>query len=134
MVPTSLGELEMRSMAHRTYHTLRKAGIRWAMWRPVAGQAPVGQTSSDTVTDATERIDARSHDVTERPGRAVRTALALATRRASAGLTRVTPRVLPLAAMLAVGVVVFVTIPLVGVLLAGSGAGGAMLLRRRMLR
>jgi hypothetical protein len=31
-VPLAAGELPMRSIAHHVYHTLRKSGLRWAMW------------------------------------------------------------------------------------------------------
>src|SRR5688572_25323949 len=126
LIPTPITELEARSMAYLTYRTLRKSGIRWAMWSPDAprvAEASTAQTSVDSATDATENIDAETNDVTERPNRAAWKPLAVPTRRASTGLTRVAFTVLLLAAaaVLAVGVAPFVTIPLAAVLLAGMG-------------
>jgi hypothetical protein len=138
LIPTPITELEARAMAYLIYRTLRKSGIRWAMWRPGAprvAEASTAQTSVDTATDATETIDAETNDVTERPNRAPSKLLAVPTRRTSTGLTRVALTVLPLAAgVLAVGVALFVAIPLAAVLLAGMAAGGVMLLRTRRLR
>jgi len=115
-------------MAYLMYRTLRKSGIRWAMWRSPArpaGETATAQTTVDTGADATRR-----------PARAARKLLAFATGRASTGLTRAARIVLPLtvAAVIAVGVAPFVTVPLAAVLLAGMGAGGVMLLRSRRVR
>jgi hypothetical protein len=129
-IPPPITELQLRAMAYLMYRTLRKSGIRWAMWRlgaRPAGETSMAQTSADTATDTTER-----------PARAAGKLLASPTWRAS-GLTRVARTVLPLTAavVIAMGVAPFVTIPLIplaAVLLAGMGAGGLMLLRRRRLR
>ena len=40
-VPAPADELRVRAMGHLLYRTLRKSGVRWAMWTPVA--APVAQ-------------------------------------------------------------------------------------------
>ena len=132
-IPAPVTELEARALAYLIYRTLRKSGIRWAMWRPDAprvAEASTAQTSVDTATDATENIDPETYDVTERRNRSARR------RRASTGLTRVALKVLPVAAaaLLAVGVASFLTMPLAVVLLTGMGAGGVMLLRSRRLR
>ena len=34
VIPTPTSELEVRAMAYLMYRTLRKSGIRWAVWRP----------------------------------------------------------------------------------------------------
>ena len=33
-VPSRLGEFELRGLAYFIYRTLRKSGVRWAIWRP----------------------------------------------------------------------------------------------------
>lgn len=33
-IPSPVGELRLRAKAHFVYRTLRKSGVRWAMWRP----------------------------------------------------------------------------------------------------
>ena len=133
LIPTPITELETRAMAYLIYRTLRKSGIRWAMWRPDAPrvvEASTAQTSLDTATDAPENIDAETNDGTERPNRAPWKLLGVPIPRASTDLTTVLA-VLPLAAaaVLAVGAAPFVTIPLAAVLLAA-----VMLLRSRRLR
>ena len=130
-IPPPTTELQLRAMAYLMYRTLRKSGIRWAMWRPrarPAGETSMAQTSVDTATDTAKR-----------PVRAAGKLLAFPTWRALTGLTRGGRAVLPLTAavVVAVGVAPFVTIPLIplaAVLLAGMGAGGVMLLRSRRLR
>lgn len=139
-IPTPIIELEVRAVAYLVYRTLRRSGIRWAMWR--AGTGPAGETSAAqaSVAGATEpihNIEARTSDVAELPSRTVRGVPAvLAGRDPRRRLTKVALTVLPLAAaaVLAVGVAAFVTPPLAAVLSAGMGAGGVMLLRRRRLR
>jgi hypothetical protein len=118
VIPAPTSELQVRAMAYLIYRTLRKSGIRWAMWRP------------------TQSIGATTDDVPERRSRRVRGLPAVVTRDGGPGLTKVVLTVLPLAAaaILAVGVVPFVPIPLVAVLFAGMGAGSVMLLRSRRLR
>jgi len=130
LIPTPITELEVRAMAYLMYRTLRKSGIRWALWRPDSlrvAEASTAQTSVDT-TDASEGVDAETSD-TERPGRAAWKLPAVPTPRALPDLTRALA-VLPLvaAAVLAVGVAPLVMIPL-AVLLAA-----VMLLRSRRLR
>jgi hypothetical protein len=44
VVPPPTTELQRRAMAYRLYRTLRKSGVRWAMWRPEA-QAPAPPVS-----------------------------------------------------------------------------------------
>lgn len=46
-VPPPTDELRVRSMSHLMYRTLRKSGIRWALWRPPVASA-LPQTSAVT--------------------------------------------------------------------------------------
>ena len=117
-IPTPITEFQVRAKAYLMYRTLRKSGIRWAMWRP----------------ERTQPIDARTNPVTVRPR-------APAQRPAAVGgirqrLTTAARGVLPLAgvAVLFAGVAQLVTAPLMVTLVAATGAGGVMLLRRRRLR
>jgi len=118
LIPAPTSELEVRAIAYLIYRTLRKSGIRWAMWRP------------------TQRIDASTSDVPERRSRRVQVRPAVPIAEGVPRLTKVAFTVLPLAAaaVLAVGVAPFVPIPLAAVLFAGMGAGSVMLLRSRRLR
>jgi hypothetical protein len=138
VILTPITELEARAMAYLTYRTLRKSGIRWAMWRPVPPPAKTSTapTSVETVIDPTQSIDARTNDVPERRSRVARALPAVVTGEGAPGLTKVALTVLPLAAaaVLAVGVAPFVPIPLAAVLFAGMGVGSVMLLRSRRLR
>jgi hypothetical protein len=133
LIPTPVTELEARAMAYLVYRTLRKSGIRWALWRPDAlpvAEASAVRTSVDTATDATETIDAERTDVTDRPNRAGWKALAVPSLRAPNDLTTVLAA-LALAAVtgLVVGVGPFVTTTLAAVLLAV-----VMLVRSRRVR
>ena len=133
LIPTPLTELEARAMAYLAYRTLRKSGIRWAIWRPDAPwlvEASTAQTSADTATDAPENIEEETNDVPERANRAAWKPPAVPIRRGSTDLTTVLA-VVPVAAaaVLAVGVAPFVTIPLAAALLAA-----VMLLRSRRVR
>ena len=134
LIPTPVTELEARAMAYLIYRTLRKSGIRWAMWRPDAprvAETSTAQTSVDTATDATGgNIDAATTDVTDRPTRAGSKLRPVPTPRASNGLTTVLA-VLAIAA--ATGLVVGVG-PLVTTTLAAVLLTAAMLLRSRRLR
>ena len=102
-------------MAYLIYRTLRKSGIRWALWRPdtprVTG-ASTAQTSVQPATDATESVKAEWNDDAEWPSRAASKLPAVPIWRASTDLTTAFA-VLPLAvaAVLAVGVAPLVTIP-----------------------
>ncbi len=131
LIPTPTTELEARALAYLMYRTLRKSGIRWAMWRPDAprvGEASTAQTSVDG-TDASESVDAETID-TERPGRSAWKLPAVPTPRALPDLATVLA-FLPLVAagVLAAAVAPLVTIPTAAVLLAA-----VMLLRSRRLR
>ena len=133
LIPTPITGLEVRAMAYLIYRTLRKSGIRWALWRsdaPRVAGASTAQTSAETATDATENVRAETNGDTERPNRVAGKPLAVPTRRASTDLATVLA-VLPLAAaaVFAVGVAPFVTIPLAAALVAA-----VMLLRSRRLR
>ena len=132
LIPTPITELEARAMAYLIYRTLRKSGIRWALWRsdaPRVAEASTAQASVDTATDATEDVDADTNDDIERSNRTAGKVLALPASRASTDLTIwLAVPALAAAAFLAVGVAPLVTIP-VAVLLAA-----VMLLRRRRLR
>jgi len=49
LIPPPITELEARALAYLMYRTLRKSGIRWAMWRPDAprvGEASTAQRAS----------------------------------------------------------------------------------------
>ena len=142
LLPTPVTELDGRAMAYLVYRTLRKSGIRWAMWRPDAwrvAEASTAEPSADAAPEAPKNVDAESHGGPERPDRAARKLPAVPTWRALPGLTRTVLPGLALAgaAVLAVGAALVVTIPLVplaAVLVAALGASGVMLLRRRRLR
>lgn len=141
LIPTPITELDGRAMAYLVYRTLRKSGVRWAMWLPDGwrvAEASTAETIADTATDAAKNVDAETNGDTERPNRPAWKLLTVPTRRASAGLTRAALAVLAIAGavVLAVGlapVVRFPLAPLAAVVLAGMGAGGVMLLRRRRL-
>jgi hypothetical protein len=119
-IPTPITELQVRAKAYLMYRTLRKSGIRWAMWRP----------------ERTPRIDAKTNPVADRPSTTTRTLAAVLGGRIWPRLTRVARAVLPLSAVavLFAGVAQLVTTPLTAALLAGMGAGGVMLFRSRRLR
>jgi hypothetical protein len=138
LIPTPTSELQVRAMAYLTYRTLRKSGIRWAMWRPMPQpvKTSTALTSVETVIDPAQSIDARTNDVPERRSRIVRALPAVVTGEGAPGLTKVALTVLPFAAaaVLAVGVAPFVSIPLAALPFAGMGAGSVMLLRSRRLR
>jgi hypothetical protein len=126
LIPAAVTELEARALAYLVYRTLRRSGIRWALWRPDTlrvVEASTEQRNADTATDASETVNG------EQPYRAAWEPLAVPTSRASTDLTTVLV-VLPIAAVtvLAVGVAPLVTIP-AAVLLAA-----VMLLRSRRLR
>jgi hypothetical protein len=42
-VPSPMSEFELRGVAYLMYRTLRKSGVRWALWRP-ATPAPTART------------------------------------------------------------------------------------------
>ena len=139
LIPTPATELQMRAMAYLIYRTLRKSGVRWALWRPEARrvtEVSTAQTSLDTTTGVvTENIGARTNAAAHRPSRAAWEP-AVSTQRAQTGLTRTAVAGVPYAAaaVLALGVAAFVTGPLTAVLLGGMGVGGVMLFRSRRLR
>jgi hypothetical protein len=139
LIPTPTSELQVRAMAYLIYRTLRKSGIRWAMWRPearTANETSTAPTSVETVIDPTQSINATTNDVPERRSRRVRARPAVVTGEGAPGLTKVALTVLPLTAavVLAIGVAPFVPIPLAALVFAGMGAGSVMLLRSRRLR
>ena len=108
MIPTPITELEARAIAYLAYRTLRKSGIRWAMWgtgaRPVVEETATTQARVETMAEPS--------------------------------LTKFALAALPLslAAVLFAGVAQSVPMPLTATLLAGMVAGGVMLLRSRRLR
>jgi hypothetical protein len=131
-IPTPVTELEARAMAYLMYRTLRKSGIRWALWRPDAArvaETSTARASVATATDVAETINVGTHDEVERPNEATWKPL-VTTARAPTDPTR-TLAVLALAgaAIFAAGVNPLVTIPLAVVALAA-----VMLLRSRRLR
>jgi hypothetical protein len=52
-IPSAVGELEMRSKAYLIYRTLRKSGIRWALWQPTAEASSTPRRASLTVGQPT---------------------------------------------------------------------------------
>ena len=131
LIPTPITELEVRALAYLMYRTLRKSGIRWALWRADAtrvAEASTARTSVEIPTDAAS-VDAEASD-SERFIRTTKKLLAVARPRASPDLVMVLA-VLPLAAaaVLAVGVAPLVTIPMAAALLAAM-----MVFRSRRLR
>ena len=137
-IPPPITELQVRTMAYLVYRTLRKSGIRWAMWRPgprPTGKTSTAQTSVESATEPTHDIEARTNDAADRPSRTLRELPAMLGGRDAPGLTRVALAVLPfsVAAVLFVGGAQLVTILMTAALLAGMGAG-VMLLRSRRLR
>lgn len=134
-IPTPITELEVRAAAYLVYRTMRKSGIRWAMWRPAA--RPQGEPARTSV-DATEPVhhaEVGTNDVAERTRRTARERPAVQSGPGAPGLTRLALAVLPLsvAVVLSAAVAQVVTIPLTAALLAGMGAAGMMLLRSRRL-
>ena len=133
LIPTLVAELEARAMAHLMYRTLRKSGIRWALWRPDAprvAKAAAVPASVDVATDTTEKGRAGTSADAERPDRAAWKRVAVPTSRAPIDLTTALA-VLSFvgAAVLAVGGASLVTIALAAALVAA-----VMLLRSRRLR
>lgn len=47
-VPTPATELDVRALAYLMYRTLRKSGVRWAMWRPDAARTEASATPATT--------------------------------------------------------------------------------------
>jgi hypothetical protein len=132
-IPTPITELDARAMAHLMYRTLRKSGIRWALWRPDAprvAKAADAPVSVGVATDTTDKSRAGTSDDAERPGRAAWNRVAAPTSRAPIDLTTALAVLSFLgAAILAVGGASLVTIPLAAALVAA-----VMLLRSRRLR
>lgn len=58
-IPPPADELRVRSMGHLMYRTLRKSGLRWAMWRP----APAPVAADAAALHAPERAPVASGDV-----------------------------------------------------------------------
>ena len=58
-VPPPADELRMRSMANLMYRTLRKSGLRWALWMPDARRAG-GAADSAPAPEARDRSDERT--------------------------------------------------------------------------
>jgi hypothetical protein len=131
VIPTPVTELEARAIAYLIYRTMRKSGIRWAMWRPDAprvAEPSTARASVDAAADATESVGGETGD-SERLTSAPRSLLAVSAPRTWPDLTTALA-VLSLAAagILAVGVAPVVTIPLAAVLL-----GAVVLLRSTRL-
>ena len=49
-----MDEISVRAKAHHIYRTLRRSGIRWSMWRPVRGPAPVRARAAAVVAGRTD--------------------------------------------------------------------------------
>jgi hypothetical protein len=50
-IPSAVGELEIRAKAYLIYRTLRKSGIRWALWRPTADASSTLATRAQSWVD-----------------------------------------------------------------------------------
>lgn len=60
-VPTPADERTMRSIARLLYRTMRRAGIRWALWAPAPSEDPVGtgeEATADLPGTAAHRVAA----------------------------------------------------------------------------
>lgn len=112
-VPKPVDELTMRSTAYLVYRTLRRSGIRWAMWAP-ATPAPSSSASpsSPSLTDPS-RAEPSPMSPTAAPTDAAR-----ATRRRDA--TRVLGTVLIVFAVLSVVILPAITASMVIPLLGGA--------------
>jgi hypothetical protein len=57
-VPSPLTELELRGVAYLMYRTLRKSGVRWAIWRPdpPTHTAPMVDADSVVASQAPESV------------------------------------------------------------------------------
>jgi hypothetical protein len=134
-VPAPVTELEARAMAYLMYRTLRKSGLRWAMWRPEAPQVGTAATVRAGVkrAGAAGNADATTPNVTRWPAGAP-WPLTVPTRRSLPRLTTFGLTVLALAAVLGLGVTPFVTIALTALLVAATGVGGLILFRSRRPR
>ena len=73
-VPQPADELRVRAMANLMYRTLRKSGLRWALWRSRTGRvggaavptpAKGGRDRSDDHTNDTNNLNGGASDVTE---------------------------------------------------------------------
>jgi hypothetical protein len=67
-VPAPASELQVRAMAYLMYRTLRKSGLRWALWQPAverASSVPISLPDSAGAKDA----GSEDGDVTEHPRR-----------------------------------------------------------------
>jgi len=130
-LPTPVMELQARGMAYLVYRTLRKSGIRWAMWRPGAQPARERATARASVEAgpaSAQPIDAITNAGPDRRSNTERNERADVASRESPGLTKVALVVLPLSvsAVLVAGAFGLVTIPLTAALLAGMGAAGVI--------
>ena len=70
-LPEPTSELEARALADLAYRTIRKSGVRWALWRrDVAPQAALmAQPSADPATDALAERAAADRAAAKRDGR-----------------------------------------------------------------
>ena len=70
-LPETTSELEALKLADLAYRTLRKSGVRWALWKrnaaPHAVRAP--QPNADAATDALAERDVAKRNRRERPRR-----------------------------------------------------------------
>lgn len=55
-LPSPTTELQARALAYLVYRTLRKSGVRWAMWRPAARRAAtVARSSVEAAREVTRK-------------------------------------------------------------------------------
>ena len=69
LIPSPTTELQVRALAYLMYRTLRKSGLRWALWRPdhlPAGGAPAAHARGERATYRTNNINEGASNVTDR--------------------------------------------------------------------
>lgn len=69
LIPSPTTEFEIRGLAYLIYRTLRKSGLRWALWRPSslsAGNARAAATGSEPATNRRTNLNEGANDATDR--------------------------------------------------------------------
>ena len=114
-------ELDVRAAAHQIYRTMRKSGLRWALWRPAPGR-PVTKPAGDAARTlpGTIRVSGRSADAPSASAFVTRVALAAV--------------IAALAIVLLATAPATVAIPLGAALVGGLATTGLVATRARMLK
>lgn len=107
-IDAAANEVQVRAMAHQMYRTLRRSGIRWALWRPALGR-PTTQRVRDVAGDLprTAETSGVSRDARSASALVAKTVLAaMAVVLGVASIAAAPPTVIvPLAVALVVGLV-----------------------------